>query len=322
MPRSVESNDSGWPTGPDKKGWRHFGDGYAGELHAARIQGYDSSTLGYVDVAVDSDGNLKLAAEVSVTIGTVAQGAAGTSAWKVADVALTDGTQRVGGTVAVSGPLTDTQLRATAVSADVSDRAARLLGHVTIDNATLAITASSLPLPTGAASDATLTGGSLQAQGNVAAGSADSGNPLKVGGKYNAAMPTLTDGQRGDLQLGSRGALKVELTGYDSSGGIPTPTLADALANSAGLAVHNMATLFNGTTWDRWRGDLTNGAYVQVKSTLLASGWVTATAQSQELAKDEIAGAIILLPNTAISIQSVVGAQSIIASVTWEEITI
>lgn len=56
--------------------------------------------------------------------------------------------------------------------------------------------------------------------------------------------------------------------------------------------------------------------------TLLASGWVTATAQSQEVAKDEIAGAIILLPNTAISIQSVVGTQSIIASVTWEEITI
>lgn len=54
--------------------------------------------------------------------------------------------------------------------------------------------------------------------------------------------------------------------------------------------------------------------------TLLASGWVTATAQSQELAKDEVAGAIVLLPNTAVSIQSVVGTQSILASITWEEI--
>jgi hypothetical protein len=53
--------------------------------------------------------------------------------------------------------------------------------------------------------------------------------------------------------------------------------------------------------------------------TLLASGWVTATAQSQEVAKDEIAGAIILMPNTAVSIQSIVGTQSIIASITWEE---
>lgn len=56
--------------------------------------------------------------------------------------------------------------------------------------------------------------------------------------------------------------------------------------------------------------------------TLLASGWVTATAQSQEVAKDEIAGAVILLPNTAVSVQSLVGTQSIIASVTWEEVAI
>lgn len=54
--------------------------------------------------------------------------------------------------------------------------------------------------------------------------------------------------------------------------------------------------------------------------TLLASGWVTATAQSIEVIKDEVAGAICLLPNTAVSIQSVVGTQSIIASITWEEI--
>lgn len=54
--------------------------------------------------------------------------------------------------------------------------------------------------------------------------------------------------------------------------------------------------------------------------TLLASGWVTATAQSIEVAKDEVSGAICLLPNTAVSIQSVVGTQSVIASITWEEI--
>jgi len=56
--------------------------------------------------------------------------------------------------------------------------------------------------------------------------------------------------------------------------------------------------------------------------TLLASGWVTATAQSMEVVKDEVAGAIILLPNTAVSIQSVLGTQSIIASMTWEEVAI
>lgn len=48
----------------------------------------------------------------------------------------------------------------------------------------------------------TLTGG------GVASGAADSGNPLKIGGKYNAAPPSLTDGNRGDLQLGASGAIK------------------------------------------------------------------------------------------------------------------
>lgn len=46
------------------------------------------------------------------------------------------------------------------------------------------------------------------AVGNIAAGVADSGNPVKVGGKYNATSPTLTTGQRGDLQLDVLGNLK------------------------------------------------------------------------------------------------------------------
>jgi hypothetical protein len=56
---------------------------------------------------------------------------------------------------------------------DVTDRSARLLGHVTVDNASLSVTgtfwqatqpvsAAALPLPSGAAADATLTGGTQQ----------------------------------------------------------------------------------------------------------------------------------------------------------------
>lgn len=89
----------------------------------------------------------------------------------------------------VSGPLTDTQLRASAVpvsvsnfpstqavsiatnTPDVTDRAARLLGHVAVDNVSLAVTgtfwqatqpisAASLPLPANAA---------LETGGNIAA---------------------------------------------------------------------------------------------------------------------------------------------------------
>lgn len=46
-------------------------------------------------------------------------------------------------------------------------------------------------------------------QGNVASGATDSGNPVKVGGKYNTTPPTLTNGQRGDAQLDVNGNSKV-----------------------------------------------------------------------------------------------------------------
>lgn len=45
--------------------------------------------------------------------------------------------------------------------------------------------------------------------GNVASGSADSGNPIKVGGRYNLTPLTLTDGARADLQLDGAGQLKI-----------------------------------------------------------------------------------------------------------------
>ncbi len=72
---------------------------------------------------------------------------------------------------------------------------------------------STTPLSlSGGAVPVTVSGSStLIAVGNVASGTADSGNPVKVGGKYNASAPTLSDGQRGDLQLTVNGFLKAEL---------------------------------------------------------------------------------------------------------------
>lgn len=52
----------------------------------------------------------------------------------------------------------------------------------------------------------------LQVGGNVAAGEADEGPPVKVGGVYNASLPTLSDGDRGDLQLDDEGKLRVTFT--------------------------------------------------------------------------------------------------------------
>lgn len=101
--------------------------------------------------------------------------------------------------------------------------------------------------------------------GNVAAGATDTGNPVKAGGKYNSTKPTYTDGQRGNLEIGSRGSLNVELRVNDS-----TAAVSFGATNSDGVATGSVASrletvsresVFNGTTWDRMRGD-TSGTYV------------------------------------------------------------
>jgi hypothetical protein len=53
--------------------------------------------------------------------------------------------------------------------------------------------------------------------GNVAAGVADTGNPVKMGGRYNATPPTLNDGQRGDAQLSARSLLLFDTIDFSST---------------------------------------------------------------------------------------------------------
>lgn len=100
--------------------------------------------------------------------------------------------------------------------------------------------------------------GTLAVGGDVAAGAADSGNPVKTGGVYNSTLPVLTTGQRGDLQLDTSGELRTLFTAVSVSG-------ADAQVNTAVGKFRSTGTdatsgylgvyeyLFNGTTWDRIR---------------------------------------------------------------------
>jgi len=56
------------------------------------------------------------------------------------------------------------------------------------------------------AGSATITGGVnglLAIGGNVSSSTTDSGNPVKIGGVFNSVLPTIVNGQRGDLQLDS-----------------------------------------------------------------------------------------------------------------------
>lgn len=60
--------------------------------------------------------------------------------------------------------------------------------------------------------------------GNIASSATDSGNPVKVGARYNSTKPTLTDGQRGDMQLDTRGNLTVNLLPTNSGSSISDAT--------------------------------------------------------------------------------------------------
>lgn len=142
----------------------------------------------------------------------------------------------------VSGPLTDTQLRASAVPVSLTS---------TTITGTVGVTQSTSPWVIG---------------GNAASGAADSGNPVKIGGVNNTTQPTLTDGQRGDLQTDTRANLKTVLYANNTA---TTASFnadnADAVAVSATankLVVLNRNSVYNGTTWDRLPGD-TTGVKIQ-----------------------------------------------------------
>ena len=95
----------------------------------------------------------------------------------------------------------------------------------------------------------------LYAGGNVAAGVADVGNPVKIGGKYNASQPTLTDGQRGDANLNANGNLFANPI-FSNNAAAAGATNADALATNSTAAAqitNAVGRLFNASTYDRSR---------------------------------------------------------------------
>lgn len=77
---------------------------------------------------------------------------------------------------------------------------------------------------------------SQQVVGNVAAAATDSGNPVKVGGIYSASLPTLTNGQRGNLQITAKGAALATL--FTAAGvEVPFPASLGTKTAAASLAV-------------------------------------------------------------------------------------
>jgi len=103
--------------------------------------------------------------------------------------------------------------------------------------------------------------------GDVAAGSADSGAPQKIGGLVNTTAPAaLATGVRVDAWSSANGAMMVGAVRVTGSDAMPNNALM-SFADPAGTGLRGHATasyIFNGTSWDRQRGD-TNGAYMVSK---------------------------------------------------------
>src|ERR1700730_11048288 len=101
-------------------------------------------------------------------------------------------------------------------------------------------------------------------QGAVASGSADSGNPVKVGGRYNSAgLPTLTNGQRGDLQLTANSRLVTALSdGFGNFAQLASTGFDGNATNGINVLTSSYGLLFNGTTWDRQRNNIDSAALI------------------------------------------------------------
>jgi hypothetical protein len=105
--------------------------------------------------------------------------------------------------------------------------------------------------------------GNLKIAGNVASGATDSGNPMKIAGVYNTTLPTLTNGQRGDAQMSSKGVLYTTLMSLGGGAAISNVTPADALSNGqVTLTVSDFPQLYNNSTWDRQRGNVDTAALI------------------------------------------------------------
>ena len=78
-----------------------------------------------------------------------------------------------------------------------------------------------------------------QVVGNIASGSPDTGNPIKVGGVYNSTLPVVSSGSRVDLQLDSSGRL---LTSTTITSQLPAASFTNNPTINSGVTVYTVFT--------------------------------------------------------------------------------
>ena len=201
------------------------------------------------------------------------QGISGMTAIKVDGSATT---QPVSGSISVSN-FPATQPVSGSISVSNFPATQPVSGTVTANagTGTFSVSASSLPLPTGAATSANQNA----IQGSATGGTAASSSQLS-GGIYNSSAPSLTDGQQAGLQLSSSGALKVDSTGStvgisgtvaatqsgawnitNISGTVSLPTGAATESTLSAISTNtNSMSLSQGSTTSGQKGNLNLGA--------------------------------------------------------------
>lgn len=104
------------------------------------------------------------------------------------------------------------------------------------------------------------------ASGNIAHDDPDSGNPVKIGGRANAAAPAgVAENDRVNAWFLLNGAQSVGLTSSGNQIASVATAASDAVAASAaGLATRALGYGFNGTTWDRLRSAIGTGLEVDI----------------------------------------------------------
>ncbi|MNK96244.1 hypothetical protein D3C87_1165140 [compost metagenome] len=120
-------------------------------------------------------------------------------------------------------------------------------------------------------------------QGHLASGVADAGNPIKVGGKFNNVPPVFADGQRADLQLDSRGNVKMGIWSGADQAIVSNMVGDDVSPGTVGLTTRAFGYVYDSAgNWDRMRGDAT-GISANVLKQPLAARKIQVTAVSAEV---------------------------------------
>jgi hypothetical protein len=158
------------------------------------------------------------------------------------------------------------------------------------------------------------TAANLNAQvvGNAASGASDAGNPVKAGGVFNTTQPTVTTGQRVDLQATARGELMI------------AKGVSGLSIDNTGFNVNNTPTVVQGNkgsnaqAWWTEIGDATNGpAAVKAASTAAAAtdpALVVAVSPNNTVAVTQ-SGAWSLTANQSVNVAQVGGTNTVTGGV-------